>query len=253
MASLWIVNEDRSIRAEIVPAHGGMVAQIELEGKELLHIDRGQLETAPMAAGGMPILFPFPSKTKDDAYQFKGKQYHMPMHGLVKNDVFAVGETGENRARLWLENSPSWKAQYYPFDFRLEVEYRLEKNSLTVLFGIENRGDEAMPHYLGWHPFFKSTDKKRIRLWQDMRVHYDYGARWMNRGLCWMICPGAGTTCSTRPTREALFWRTKRTDTGFPVRRTGNLKPWWSAPGWKRACAWSPGAAFPIPSTPADL
>ena len=84
----------------------------------------------------------------------------MPMHGLVKNDVFAVGETGENRARLWLENSPSWKAQYYPFDFRLEVEYRLEKNSLTVLFGIENRGDEAMPHYLGWHPFFKSTDKK---------------------------------------------------------------------------------------------
>lgn len=174
MSSLWIVNEDRSIRAEIVPAHGGMVAQIELEGKELLHIDRGQLETAPMAAGGMPILFPFPSKTKDDAYQFKGKQYHMPMHGLVKNDVFAVGETGENRARLWLENSPSWKAQYYPFDFRLEVEYRLEKNSLTVLFGIENRGDEAMPHYLGWHPFFKSTDKKRIRLWQDMRVHYDY-------------------------------------------------------------------------------
>ena len=92
-----------------------------------------------MAAGGMPILFPFPSKTKDDAYQFKGKQYHMPMHGLVKNDVFAVGETGENRARLWLENSPSWKAQYYPFDFRLEVEYRREKNSLIVPSSYEGR------------------------------------------------------------------------------------------------------------------
>lgn len=31
-----------------------------------------------------------------------------------------------------------------------------------------------MPHYLGWHPFFKSTDKKRTALQHWMNVHYDY-------------------------------------------------------------------------------
>ena len=174
MASLFIVNEEKNVRVEIVPAHGGMIAQISLDGKEILHLDRRQMDTAPMAAGGMPILFPFSSKTKNDTYSLDGKTYHMPMHGLVKNDVFAVEEAKENFVRLWLESSPSWKAQYYPFDFRIEVEYRLDYCSLEILFRIFNRSEKAMPHYLGLHPFFGSSDKKRTALQQDMKVHYDY-------------------------------------------------------------------------------
>lgn len=175
MPSLIISNSTNTLRAEIVPAHGGMIAQIDLEGKEILHIDRKQLETAPMAAGGMPILFPFSSKTREDTYFLNGKQYHMPMHGLVKNDVFAVAEVRKDRVRLWTENSPSWKEQYYPFDFRLEAEYSVDGNCLETLFRISNNSQEAMPHYLGWHPFFKAKDKKNTSLEQDMQVHYDYG------------------------------------------------------------------------------
>ncbi|HIR26765.1 MAG TPA: hypothetical protein IAB84_02195 [Candidatus Choladousia intestinigallinarum] len=174
MASLFISNKEKTLSAEIVPAHGGMIAQIYLEGKEILHIDRKQLETAPMAAGGMPILFPFSSKTTDDTYSLNGKKYCMPMHGLVKNDVFAVAEAREDRVRLWIGNSPSWKEQYYPFDFKLEAEYRIEGSCLETVFRITNLSQDSMPHYLGWHPFFKATDKKKTSLKQDMQVHYDY-------------------------------------------------------------------------------
>lgn len=174
VSALLLSNGDGTIRAEVVPAHGGMIAQIWLKGKELLHLDRGVLETAPMAAGGMPILFPFSSKTRDDSYVLDGKTYYMPMHGLVKNDGFAVKCAEADRVTLWVENSPSWKAGYYPFDFHLEVEYQLQGSALTVTFRITNKSQKAMPHSLGWHPFFKSTDKQRIRLEQDMQIHYDY-------------------------------------------------------------------------------
>lgn len=174
MSALLLGNEDGTIKAEVVPAHGGMLSQIWLNGREILHLDRVTLETAPMTAGGMPILFPFSSKTKNDTYTLGEKTYYMPMHGLVKNDGFVVDTAEGNRAVLWIENSPSWKAQYYPFDFRLEVEYQIQKNCLTVTFRITNKSEQDMPHYLGWHPFFLSTDKHRIKLEQDMQVHYDY-------------------------------------------------------------------------------
>ncbi|MDO4522020.1 MAG: hypothetical protein Q4B57_02595 [Eubacteriales bacterium] len=162
------------MKVEIVPEYGGMIAQIFLEGKEILHTDYTQMEVAPMAAGGVPILFPFSSKTKNDTYMLNGRQYAMPRHGLVKNDAFAVSEAKEDHVRLWLENSPSWKERYYPFDFRLEIEYRLRDGSLEIVTRVKNFSDTAMPHYLGLHPFFRTTDKKRASLQQDMQLHYDY-------------------------------------------------------------------------------
>ena len=172
--SVMIGNSEGTLQVEICPAHGGMIVQIYLEGKELLHIDRSQLETAPMAAGGMPILFPFSSKTKGDQYQLNGKSYGMPMHGLVKNEVFVLEEKEKDRVLVWLENSPSWKEGYFPFDFRLEVEYHVNKNCLDLGFRITNYSKNRLPHYLGCHPFFLATDKKQTCLIQNMQVHYDY-------------------------------------------------------------------------------
>ena len=183
MASIMISNQEETLKAEISPDHGGMIAQLYLNGQELLHLDRGQLETAPMAAGGMPILFPFASKTANDGYVWQGKKYGMPMHGLVKNDVFVLEKAEKDRAVLWLENSPSWKFSYYPFDFHLELEYRLKAQELEVIVRVTNQSGEAMPHYLGFHPFFLSTDKKRTSLVQDMQIHYDY-EKYVDRPMC---------------------------------------------------------------------
>ena len=174
--AIHLHNPSRDVDVEVVPCHGGMIGQITCCGKELLHLDRGVLETAPMAAGGMPVLFPFPSKTADDCYRLNGASYHMPMHGLVKNSAFAVSAVSEDSVTLWMESSPAWMAACYPFDFRMELTYRVEGRSVFTTAAITNRSGTPMPHTLGWHPFFKCSDKHRIQLTYHMKTHYDYVA-----------------------------------------------------------------------------
>lgn len=174
--TLHLYNEDRTLEAEIVPNHGGMIAQLRLHGREILRVDRGALENAPMAAGGIPFLFPFPSKTRDDRYSLNGRDYYMPMHGLLKNAPFAVKRASEREVTLWTCGNPVWMEANYPFDFHLELTYRLEGNLVFLIAEIENRSAEPMPHDLGWHPFFKASDKRALRLDHSLRTHYDYVA-----------------------------------------------------------------------------
>lgn len=172
--TLNIQNESGTVRAEITPSHGGMVSQLYLNDRPCLRLDRAVLETAPMAAGGMPLLFPFPSKTKDDTYCLDGNVYRMPMHGLVKNAPFAVKEVQPNKVTLWITSNPAWISECYPFDFELDVTYEILNNVLRMVLQITNHSDKPMPHYFGWHPFFYSTNKEQIFLKHAMQVHYDY-------------------------------------------------------------------------------
>lgn len=165
-----------NLEVTVCPAHGGMVAGIAFCGKQILRMDRHTLEMTPMMAGGMPLMFPFPSKTKNDSYVWEDKQYLMPMHGLVKNAAFAVESVSQDTMKLWIEPSPAWVQQCYPFDFRLEVTYQVAEGCLHTTARIENKSEKPMPHGFGWHPFFLSTDKTRISLDHSMTVHYDYGA-----------------------------------------------------------------------------
>ena len=174
--TVHLQNQAKTLDVEVVPYHGGMVAQMTLCGKELLHLDRGNLEMIPMLAGGIPVLFPFPSKTREDTYCLDGKTYHMPTHGLVKNAAFAVKEVSNDAVTLWLEPSPAWMSDCYPFDFHLELTYRVQDCSLFTTAAITNRSDRPMPHTLGWHPFFQASDKRNMRLEYRMKTRYDYAA-----------------------------------------------------------------------------
>lgn len=172
--TLELCGADGALRAQVVPCHGGMISQILLRGREVLHLDPGALETAPMAAGGMPFLFPFPSRTREDRYVLDGRAYHMPMHGLFKNAAFAVRSASEREVALWACSNAAMREAHYPFDFEIELRYRIDGDALRLTARVDNRSAAPMPHALGWHPFFKGSDKKRARLKHSMRVHYDY-------------------------------------------------------------------------------
>lgn len=162
------------LAVDVAPYHGGMVTQIRLSDLELLHLDSSMLETAPMAAGGMPLLFPFASKTRNDRYLLNGTEYYMPMHGLLKNASFAVKSSKQDSVVLWAQNNPTWLQQNYPFCFDLELHYRVHDASLFTTIRVTNRSARPMPHYLGWHPFFFSCDKKNMTLRHQMSMVYDY-------------------------------------------------------------------------------
>ncbi len=172
--TLSIQSEDKRICAQVAPYNGGMLSQINVDGVDILTIDSGKLESSPMASGGMPILFPFSSKTANDTYVVNEKEFHMPLHGLLKNYAFSVKNHTDNSVVLWAENNEGWLADCYPFKFHLEICYTVTNGSVQIDTSITNNSNEKMPHYFGWHPFFKSTNKSNAFLTQHNTVMFDY-------------------------------------------------------------------------------
>ena len=162
------------IHAKIAPNNGGMLAQLSIDGIDVLMLDEVAIEATPMCAGGSPVLFPFPSKTKGDTYTLDGRDYHMPMHGLVKNGVFAVKRQTEDTVLLWCKGSDTEREVSYRFDYLLELEYKVAGKSLFATAYVTNHSDRPLPHYLGWHPYFKATDRAALKLEHSMTSHYNH-------------------------------------------------------------------------------
>ncbi len=170
----YIEIKEGELSAKVAPNNGGMIAQLTLGGRPVLMFDEDAIEMTPMGALGASVMFPFPGKTKDDAYTIDGRQYRMPMHGLVKNGTFAVKKQADNALTLWCDASASQRQANYPFDYMLEIEYKIAGASLFSTALVTNRSAAPMPHYLGWHPYFRATDKAALKFEHGMAYHYNH-------------------------------------------------------------------------------
>lgn len=100
-----------------------------------------------------PILFPICGRLWEGKYTYKGEPYAMGLHGFARHSTFSVEEKSDAHIVFLLTPTDSIRAQY-PFDFALRVEYRLEEETLTVAYRLENRGDCVMYAAMGAHPGF---------------------------------------------------------------------------------------------------
>lgn len=174
MRQLTIQNAAGNLVGKIFPDYGGMLGKLFYNGKAIICADENMLSTANLLAGGCPVLFPFPSRTADDRYTIDGKEYAMPFHGLVKNAAFGIQEATENSVTLYITNNETSMQEHFPFDFRLEVTYRMENGHVVFNAVVRNRSDRPMPHYFGWHHYFKVSDKSRLRYKIDMEEYVNY-------------------------------------------------------------------------------
>lgn len=124
-----------------------------------------------------PILFPFVGRLKNDEYIYEGKKYPMTQHGFAREMLFALekaspvnkyisedfqasleGISGKEQINHEIWFSLSWNEETlirYPFHFVLHIGYRLEGNTVTVMWRVENRGnDKDMYFAIGGHPGF---------------------------------------------------------------------------------------------------
>ena len=129
MKKITIRNEH--LQAVILPDFGAVVAELAVDGVQMLRMNYGQLGFANVLAGGIPVLFPFVSRIKNDEAFFDGVVFTMPMHGFVKDMPFAVAEQCEDRCVLELAANEMTK-RFYPFDFVLRITYALEGNRLVT-------------------------------------------------------------------------------------------------------------------------
>jgi galactose mutarotase-like enzyme len=104
-----------------------------------------------------PILFPIVGRLKNDTYTIADKKYELPRHGFARNFEFQILNQTESSVVFVLE-STSETLKSYPFEFQLQLEYRLEENSLKMNYSIENKSNETMPFSIGAHPAFTIED-----------------------------------------------------------------------------------------------
>lgn len=100
-----------------------------------------------------PILFPAIGKSNNDEYVVDGKTYRMPQHGFARDFDWQKVNQAENRVVLELKSNAKTK-EMFPFDFTLQVEYKLDQNQLLIGYRAINNDHRMMPYALGSHPAF---------------------------------------------------------------------------------------------------
>ena len=115
-------------------------------------------------------LSPYANRIKNAEYRFGGipftlKKYNAgehALHGLMYDSVFSIVEiaNGADYAMVVLQSIYDRKDEGFPFSFRCEVKYKLEKNNLlTITTAITNIDEQLIPVSDGWHPYFTLGDK----------------------------------------------------------------------------------------------
>jgi aldose 1-epimerase len=120
------------------------------------------------------VLAPWPNRLGDGAYVFEDVSAQVPLneiaarnaiHGLVRWLPWQLTGRAQNRVGLECVVRPS---PAYPFALRLEVEYRLGREGLSVTTDAENLGTSDLPFGLGFHPYLTvgttSVDQARLRV-----------------------------------------------------------------------------------------
>jgi aldose 1-epimerase len=129
------------------------------------------------------VLAPWPNRLGDGAYTFEGVASQAPLneidrrtaiHGLVRWLPWRMTGRAQNRVGLLCDLRPS---PAYPFALRIEIEYRLGREGLTVSTDAQNIGPDDLPFGLGFHPYLtvgtSTVDQGRLRVPAHRRLVAD--------------------------------------------------------------------------------
>ncbi|MFN8416882.1 MAG: aldose 1-epimerase family protein [Cytophagaceae bacterium] len=100
-----------------------------------------------------PVLFPIVGKVKDNKYTYKGNPYSLPQHGFARDKEFIVKEQSLDSITFSL-TSDTTTLTIYPFQFELQITYKIEKAKLSTIYKVINKDSGDMYYSIGAHPGF---------------------------------------------------------------------------------------------------
>ncbi|WP_289294421.1 aldose 1-epimerase family protein [uncultured Reyranella sp.] len=134
------------LRAEISSTGAELVRLQDSAGADLLWDGDPAFWT-----GRSPLLFPMVGRARGDRIMVAGRAYEMGQHGFARTSTFTPVRSDAASCTWRLEASEETRRRY-PFDFRLDVTYRLEGATLHMEADVTNMGDAVMPASFGFHP-----------------------------------------------------------------------------------------------------
>lgn len=133
-------------------AHGAELCSIIANGKEYLW----QADPAYWKRHS-PVLFPIVGSVWENEYRNEGITYSLSQHGFARDKAFELILEQPDEVRYRLQSDEETKKKY-PFDFCLEIGYRVKANQIEVLWEVKNIGKKEMPFQIGAHPAFYYPD-----------------------------------------------------------------------------------------------
>lgn len=100
-----------------------------------------------------PVLFPVVGSLNQGVFRYDKKEYPMSQHGFARDMEFEFLQQTENALKFGLKANEETRTKY-PFDFALELGYRLDENHLVVSWKVTNCDSKKMYFSIGGHPAF---------------------------------------------------------------------------------------------------
>lgn len=135
-----------------ISEHGAELTSIVANNKEYLW------QADPKFWGRhSPVLFPQVGRVWNNVYRHKGAEYQLGQHGFARDRKFQLAYEEENAVVYSLESDEE-SLKLYPFQFVLQIGYRLVDNKIEVMWEVENIGNNDMYFQIGAHPAFYFPD-----------------------------------------------------------------------------------------------
>lgn len=158
-----VVLEGAGAQIMIAPGCGFKLYSAIYQNRQMLMPTQTPLEGS--ASNGVPILFPFPNRTRDCKYLYNGVEHEIKkngevrfLHGLMIDEPFSYtyGVTADS---AWCSGEVAITAakEYfdaYPFPCTFKLTYTLSAEGLRLDYKVKNDGDTTLPYGFAIHPYF---------------------------------------------------------------------------------------------------
>ncbi|MGH2293009.1 MULTISPECIES: aldose 1-epimerase [Pseudomonas] len=160
----------------LLPAWGGRIAHLRAEGLDvLLPINAEAFDPLDWPRAGAYPLMPYSNRIRNAHLHFSGRGYPLPahpaaqphtLHGVTHTVPWQVLEQSEQQVTIACE----YQGGHWPWPFRAEQRYLLDRQRLSIELVLINLGDSPMPAGLGLHPYFQRHP--------GLKVQYRVGREW---------------------------------------------------------------------------
>ena len=104
-------------------------------------------------ASSAPILFPIVGALQNNECRIDGKTYSMTQHGFSRHNEYTANQISDQEVIFTLVSNEEI-AKQYPYLFKLDVTYKLEKNILSCNCKVTNIDKQVIYFQIGGHPAF---------------------------------------------------------------------------------------------------
>ena len=136
-----------SVRIRIDPAHGGRLASLQIDGRELLVTESND----PRGWGAYPMV-PWAGRVRDGAFAWRERLVQLPINcgdHAIHGTVLETDWVSEREGSISCDLGPVW-----PWSGSAQSHFELNADYLTWRLTVIAH-DVPFPVVMGWHPWFR--------------------------------------------------------------------------------------------------